>query len=597
MLVKRSNGISGIVFPTPEEKVVLIGILSLLVMPRRIRKDVSNYNESIFDSGYLNDQEIFWVCVVLRTLLVRHLNPFSKWHTESSPKVFLPADRHAYELRSLIKDANVYLMEVFGRDRITYQRSKKIILVLNALADYRARGYRRTKALFLRDPFLWKLHDGVRDTDRLDVLLAEFCRIAEFQWSSNGRVCFRKDDEDIIVDDLDIGPLQEELDRINDYFPESMKQLFRIDWIWGENQLDHNRLYSRFCNAPKKLRAIYLRSFDFGESDITAAHWRILYLIHTGKPFSHEVYGEDLYTYLASKVWPEYPHPEHYRSIVKEILALSIGASRNVKTNSVLDKVSEELAKIGVGIGKDVHKEYMKNAGRSWTVYLTKSRMESRWSDFCSEKCKKFDAIPRPEVDPQTFLDVLYTEPVVKENMFVGIYKTTMWVETLCNIQLLQWGRDNGIVIATIHDCAYMPKENEEQVREKQEDFLRRAARVYRMINAYQKKYNNKWKLRKLTDKKRQRIAKTCLRGCSEATRNVYAGIVAAMFIPAKPKNSINAVRRKLAKLKDRCASILEKESVFILYRSSRGYSIDSSIVPFDTFIEINQLENIKFSA
>ncbi len=559
-----------------EEQDLLKAILQLLIVPKTLSKLCGDKeNVSILTSGYFKPEEIRWFLLVFKTLLSRFFKAGVTLGSDSSAMVLLPADRHSYEEHRLKLPEYMHLRPIFGKGRITYRLSRKIIKALCLVSSYKKRGPRRTHALVLQDPRSWYLRKFEEDPsitkNRLFVLLARFARASGFQWSAGGCVAFKEHDVKITVEDFDIQPLQNELDRINDFYPKDMKSIFRLDWIWGKNPMDHNRLYSRFCNSKKWLREYILLELDFAESDITAAYWRILYLIYTGSPFSHSEFGEDLYAFLASKIWPEYPHPEHYRYIVKHILSISIGATRNQKTNSMLNKVSEELAKIGVGIGKSVHKEYTQwtdeTRGKYRTVRLDPGLLDRRWHQFCTDAMSKVvgHTIPRPDIKPQAFLDALFSETVIRDNAFIGVFRVGMWAETLCNIQLLEWGRSQGIVIATIHDGCYAPRQHIEKVSEMQEYFLRIAAGVYRKILAYQKEYHNRWELKRLTEDQRRSIARDCLAECSESIRQVYEHVVMYFFTPMK-------IQKKKA---TRCLKQQENEETLFMEAEDSNISAD----------------------
>jgi len=389
----------------------------------------------------------------------------------SKGKILLYGNQQFYYNDNLIKQPGY--MEAFGEGKITHSLTKMIKKRLSQSCAVLCSGSRSEAASIRLKPFKdWQMKPNV---DRKSVYQSYLSLLMSAPVQEGALIKVSEKKREPAPD-----ACQDLLKHINN----NIHPAFRYKWIFSQTINGANRLYSRLTSGiTRKVREDIMDLKNFKETDITACAWQALHLYDSGEFFHHEVYGSDYYTFMSSLAFPDEQDPKKYRPIIKQLLTSAIGDSRNT-INGIWQRIVNYLGSIGVQMtGVESFME-PNDSGQVRRIFLSNSASRSRWLKYVEEQTGKFTEEDQPTIDIERMLggwvmySLIYRKYAYKKN-----YKLGQQIETLANMLLYDYAHSRRIEVLTVHDAAYCPAENVDEIQRKQLEYLRIAAEVYRRFD------------------------------------------------------------------------------------------------------------------
>lgn len=533
MISKDSRGLLDVYYSHEEDRESMNLIVDNLIMP--VPKKVS-IDKAVDDN--------YWFRFLLYNLIMKQYTEKEDFHS-----IILPESHQFYSMKYLA--AHPYLLTIFGGQGINYARASRLRTKLfHTCCDSTPGEWMvRCAKLTILPMERWKLKEGslyvvseaIRDlTTRHDNSAPPK--------SHEPAICQSKGGGNSAYIRKALPLMAKLVNGINATYPEGHKRLFKTHMVFGTDESQQCRLYSEFTHRPSASRKEIAASFGWEESDMKSAAWHILYLIHTGKKFHSDRFGEDLYADVAYRYFGNEEQARTYRAVFKAVLAKGIGDNQTTH-NGKMRSMLNELARMGAVPNGTIVREH-KGRGNWAPTHLHEWTLDNRWEDFAS---KNGITAPRLIVDINNLIEVVMTDTVLSTAGWSKGYISTQWVETLANIMLYRWAKKKGIIIATLHDAVYGPKEYIHELGEKQWEFVTLAAGVYSKILTHQHEVRMTSTYRKIKQNRRKEIAEDCLSDLPLDIAYAYTRVVVEFFLPTKTPVQI---KRKKAFLEARKANI-----------------------------------------
>lgn len=312
----------------------------------------------------------------------------------------------------------------------------------------------------------------------------------------------------------------QQIERINAFMqsklPVEYHNLMSYRWIAGENLQSHMRLYAPITSIKKEARNTILHDLGLVEHDISSCALNIAHIIETGKFFSSELFGGDVYSDMIheyfcgpgkqnkkqySNTWEEEKsecklEQIYLRPLFKEIMTIGQGSSYKSR-GQVVARVFQLLLNNGLLMDTRAITRKMKawlkaHPGANQRQYdreldhlqfEAREQKKERWAGYLAKHGLSNREWRVPYIHPRALVTMLFETPKyapMAKYLFNGSFKITTNVETFANLMLHDYAISKGIYIHTLHDAFYTKPQHMEELKEKQMEFLQVACALKR---------------------------------------------------------------------------------------------------------------------